>query len=99
MLGQQGNDTLTSAAGASGAILTVNVTALAARRRAREFEADATSLDLLRRAGYPPQAAVGFWERYARARTATGQRNGRWWQAHPPDTERVRRLQQLAAAR
>jgi predicted Zn-dependent protease len=99
VLGQQGNDPLTSAAGASGAILTVNVTALAARRRAREFEADATSLDLLRRAGYPPQAAVGFWERYARARTATGQRNGRWWQAHPPDTERVRRLQQRAAAR
>ena len=98
-LSQQENGALTSAAGASGTVLTVNVTALAARRRAREFEADATSLDLLRRAGYPPQAAVEFWERYARARTAAGQRNGRWWQAHPPDTQRVRRLQQLAAAR
>ncbi len=99
VMSQQGNDTLTSAAGASGAILTVNVTALAARRRAREFEADATSLDLLRRAGYPPQAAVEFWERYALARTISGQRKGSWWQAHPPDAERVRRLQHLADAR
>lgn len=99
VLSQQENDVLTSAAGASGAILTVNVTALAARRRVREFEADATSLDLLRRAGYPPQAAVAFWNRYALARAAAGSRNGSWWQAHPPDAERVRRLQQLAAAR
>ena len=98
-LGQQENDLLTAAAGASGTVLTVNVTALAARRRAREFQADATSLDLLRRAGYPPQAAVEFWNRYALARAAAGYRNGSWWQAHPPDAERVHRLQQRAAAR
>lgn len=99
ILTHQGNDTLTAASGAGGAVLTVNLTALAARRRAREFQADATSLDLLRHAGYPPQAALEFWDRYAQARAAAGYLNGRWWQSHPPDAERVRRLQQLAAAR
>ena len=99
ILTHQENDTLTAVAGASGAVLTVNLTALAARRRTREFEADATSLGLLRRAAYPPQAAVEFWDRYAQARAAAGYLNGRWWQSHPPDAERVRRLQQLADAR
>lgn len=99
LLAHAGNDEATALALAGGAVLTVNVTALAAQRRAREIEADGLSLDLLRRAGYPALAAVEFWERYAVVRKAHGLASGRWWQSHPPDAERVRRLRELAAGR
>lgn len=84
---------------AGGCCVTFNLTALAARRREREFEADRLSLDLLRRAGYPAAAAVTFWERYAAVRLANGQTGGRWWQSHPADTGRVQRLQKMAESR
>jgi predicted Zn-dependent protease len=99
ILTHQGTDAGPAAALATGAVLTVNVTALAARRRAREAEADRLSLDLLRQAGYPPQAAVDFWERYAVARLATGHRSGNWWQSHPADHERISRLRRMTATR
>ncbi len=84
---------------ASGAVFTVSLTALTARQRDQEFEADRLSLDLLRRAGYPPQAAVAFWERYAAHRAGHGLGGRGWWKAHPPDAERVRRLRDMTADR
>ena len=84
---------------ASGAVLTISLTILTARQREQEYEADRVSLDLLRRAGYAPKAAVDFWERYAAHRAGHGLGQGGWWKEHPPDAERVRRLQQMTGDR
>ena len=96
---RQGRETGSAAALAAGSVLTVNLTALAARRRARETEADRISLGMMRLAGYPPQAAVDFWERYSATRLAHGHSSGHWWQSHPADSERIRRLRLMVAAR
>lgn len=84
---------------AAGAVLTVSSTALAARQRDQEFEADRVSLDLLRRAGYPAPASAAFWERYAAHRASHGLGHGGWWKSHPPDAVRLRRLREMAAGR
>ena len=83
---------------ASGAVIAVSLTILTARQRAQEYEADQVSLRFLSRCGYPPQAAVDFWERYAINRAGLGFESGHWWQDHPPDEIRVQRLQALASA-
>lgn len=102
IIAAQDGETGTALGVAAGAVLTISMTGLTARQRAQEHDADRVSLDLLRRAGYPPQAAVDFWERYAAHRTGLGLGlglgRGSWWKAHPPDAERVRRLRELAAA-
>jgi predicted Zn-dependent protease len=99
ILAHEGTDDAGALAFAGSAVLTVNVTALAARRRDREFEADRLSMELLRKAGYPASAAGDFWERYAAVRRTQGRSGGRWWQSHPADAERVRRLRTMAASR
>ena len=99
VIAAQDGETGTASGVASGTILTVSLTALTARRREQEYEADRVSLDLLRRAGYPTQAAVTFWDRYADHRAGHGLGGGGWWKAHPPDAERVRRLRKMAAGR
>lgn len=99
VIAAQEGDTGTALSVASGAVLTVSLTTLTARQREQEYEADRISLDLLRRAGYPLQAAVDFWERYATQRARHSLGAGGWWKAHPPDAERVRRLRELAAGR
>jgi predicted Zn-dependent protease len=99
VLAGRDGDTGTALGAASGEILTVSMTALTARQRAQEFEADRVSLDLLRRAGYPPAAAVRFWQRYAAARAGYGLGGGHWWTSHPPDAVRVQRLQEAASSR
>lgn len=99
VLATQDGDTVTAAGVASGAVLTFSLTALAARQREQEFEADRLSLDLMRRAGYAPGSAVSFWERYAAARARHGLGQGGWWKAHPPDAARVHLLRQLAVSR
>ena len=55
-----------------------------------EKEADLLARDLLRRAGYDPQAAAGFWQRYAAARP--NRPRPRWLSAHPSDNARVQYL-------
>jgi predicted Zn-dependent protease len=99
VLAAQGNDASTALGSASGAILTISLTALTARQRDQEYEADRVSLDLMRRAGYSPEAAVRFWQRYTTARTRLGLGKAHWWKSHPPDTLRVLRLQEAAAPR
>ena len=99
VLAAQGNDASTALGSASGAVLTVSLTALTARQRDQEDEADRVSLDLMRRAGYSPEAAVRFWQRYTTARARLGLGKAHWWKSHPPDALRVQRLQDAAAAR
>lgn len=98
VIAAQNGDTGTALGTASGAALTISLTALTARQREQEYEADRVSVELLRRAGYPPQAAADFWQRYAAHRAGHGLGHGRWWKSHPPDAERVRRLRAAAAA-
>ena len=93
----QSSDPTTASAAATAALFSVSLTALTARQREREFAADLASLDLLRRAHYPPSAAVHFWQRYAAARALQGLGKPHWWLPHPPDAERLRRLR-LAAS-
>lgn len=92
------HDPGTASAVAGGLFLTVSSTALAARQRDQELEADAVSLDLLRRAGYPPSAAPEFWTRYTSTRSEQKLGKGGWWLPHPPDIIRLRRLRELTAA-
>lgn len=99
LLTRQDIDSAPALGTASGAVLTLSLTTLTARQRQQEYEADQVSLDLLRRAGYPPQAAVRFWERYAALRAKSGLGASKWWKAHPPDTDRVQRLRRAAATR
>jgi predicted Zn-dependent protease len=97
VLAAQGHDAGTALGTASGAVLTLSLTALTARQREDEGEADRVSLDLMRRAGYSPQAAVRFWQRYTTARARLGLGKAHWWKSHPPDALRVQRLQDAAA--
>lgn len=83
----------------TGAVFTVSLTALTALtayHRAQESAADAMSVSLLTRAGYPAHSAADFWELYTAGRKAEGRNGGGWWKSHPPDAERVRRLRELA---
>ncbi len=89
------HDPGTATALAGGLFLTVSSTVLAARQRGQELEADAVSLDLLRRAGYPPSAAPEFWTRYTSTRSDQKLGKGGWWLPHPPDLTRLRRLREL----
>ena len=77
------------------ALFTLTLTTLPAFARQQEFHADRLSLDLLRRAAYPLQSALQFWQRYAAHRASLGLGQAHWWKAHPPDAERLRRFQQL----
>lgn len=89
-------DGWTSAAAGTGAVLTISLTGLTAYQRAQEFEADAKSVTLLTRAGYPAHSAADFWEHYTANRKAAGRTGAGWWKTHPPDAGRVRRLRELA---
>ncbi len=92
ILSHQNTDASTAVGIAAGTTITLSSTALTARQREQEFEADRVSLNLLRRAGYPPRAALDFWKRYAAHRAARGLGKGTWWNAHPSDTARLQSL-------
>lgn len=83
----------------TGAVFTISLTGVTAFHRAQEFEADAASIAVLRRAGYPDGSAADFWEHYESGRAAEGRSGGGWWSSHPPDAERIRRLREAAAAK
>lgn len=97
-LTQSGMDPGAAAAVGAGAGLTFSSTVLTAGHREQEYEADRVSLNLLRRAGYPPAGAVHFWERYAAARARHGLGKGSWRKTHPPDAARLERLRELSVS-
>ncbi len=59
--------------------------------RVHESEADYIGLRYAARAGYDPRASVTFWRKMAAA--ATGPRPPKWLSTHPPERDRIARLE------
>ena len=63
--------------------------------RGQESEADQLGLIYMARAGYDPEAAVGFWQRFADYNKQAGAANVPvFLRTHPLDETRIRQLQQ-----
>jgi predicted Zn-dependent protease len=63
--------------------------------RAQESEADHIGLIYMARAGYDPQAAVQFWQRFAQYNAQRGANNTpAFLRTHPLDETRIKQLQQ-----
>lgn len=61
--------------------------------RSNESEADKLGLIFMAMAGYNPETAVGFWERMASAKAASGQPE--FLSTHPSDARRITDIQRL----
>lgn len=62
--------------------------------REQEARADQIGLIYMARAGYPPEAAVEFWRRFAEHNRQRGGTRGLWFlRTHPLDEERIANLQ------
>lgn len=61
--------------------------------RKQESEADKIGLFYMARAGYNPEAAIGFWQRFSSA--GKGSSTPWFLRTHPVDTDRIAQLQQL----
>jgi predicted Zn-dependent protease len=63
--------------------------------RKQESEADHLGVIYMARAGYEPEAAVGFWERFAAYNRQRGGGAGLWFlRTHPLDDVRLRQLKE-----
>jgi metalloendopeptidase OMA1, mitochondrial len=63
--------------------------------RAQESEADRIGLLYMARAGYDPEAAIGFWQRFASHNHAQGgSATPAFLRTHPLDTVRIQQIQQ-----
>lgn len=64
--------------------------------RSQEAEADHIGLLYMARAGYDPEAAVGFWQRFAEFNKKAGGGETPWFlRTHPLDEDRIANLKQL----
>jgi len=64
--------------------------------RSQESEADKMGLFYMARAGYDPEAAVAFWQRFAEyAKQAGGSGTPVWLRTHPDDGTRIKQLKEL----
>lgn len=63
--------------------------------RSTEAEADEIGLQYMARAGYPPEAAIGFWERFGEYNRARGGDTAWFLRTHPTDQQRVANLRRL----
>jgi predicted Zn-dependent protease len=63
--------------------------------RMQESEADHIGLIYMARAGYPPDEAVGFWERFAEYNRKRGNRPSPFLSTHPADEKRIADLRAL----
>jgi len=63
--------------------------------RLHESEADEMGLFYIARAGYDPQAAVEFWQRFSEYNQQAGGGGPSFLSTHPVDSVRIRQLQQL----
>ena len=64
--------------------------------RKQESEADEIGIIYMARAGYQPQAAVDFWQRFSSYNSANGGGGTPWFlSTHPVDADRVAHLKQL----
>jgi predicted Zn-dependent protease len=63
--------------------------------RTQESEADYIGLLYMARAGYDPQAAVAFWERFAAFNEQAGGSEGVWFlRTHPVNQTRIKQIQE-----
>jgi predicted Zn-dependent protease len=62
--------------------------------REQESEADLMGLIYMTQAGYPPEAAVEFWERFADFNRRQGGAEPWFLRTHPLDEQRIKQLQQ-----
>jgi len=62
--------------------------------RAQESEADHIGLIYMARAGYDPEQAVAFWERFAEFNKQKGGKGYAFLQTHPTDETRIAQLKQ-----
>lgn len=66
--------------------------------RDQELEADRIGLRLMKRAGYNPSAAIGFWKRFAEYNQSRGGgRPPEFLSTHPVDTRRIQQVEELVA--
>jgi metalloendopeptidase OMA1, mitochondrial len=63
--------------------------------RAQESEADQIGLIYMARAGYDPEAAVGFWQRFAAYSQQQGGGGPAFLRTHPTDEKRIQHLKTL----
>lgn len=63
--------------------------------RMQEAEADEIGLIYMARAGYNPEAAVGFWQRFGEFNRSAGANTPWFLRTHPTDTQRVENLKAL----
>ena len=63
--------------------------------RLQEAEADEIGLTYMARAGYDPEAAVGFWQRFGEYNRAAGANTPWFLRTHPTDDQRVQNLKSL----
>lgn len=63
--------------------------------RMQEAEADEIGLTYMARAGYDPEAAVGFWQRFGEYNRAAGASTPWFLRTHPTDEQRVQNLKAL----
>lgn len=63
--------------------------------RMQESEADEIGLQYMARAGYPPSAAVAFWQRFGEYSRAQGGDTAWFLRTHPTDQKRVENLKRL----
>ena len=61
--------------------------------RAQESEADHIGLIYMTRAGYEPEAAVQFWERFSAFNQKQGGNTPAFLRTHPTDATRIEQLQ------
>jgi predicted Zn-dependent protease len=62
--------------------------------RGQESEADHIGLIYMARAGYDPEAAVGFWQRFSDHTRTRGGGTPAFLRTHPLDTVRIQQIQQ-----
>ncbi|HEX7862306.1 MAG TPA: M48 family metallopeptidase [Verrucomicrobiae bacterium] len=67
--------------------------------RKQESEADRIGLHYMARAGYNPEAAVGFWQRFSAYNESKGGKGGpAFLRTHPVDEVRIRQIQEWLPA-
>jgi metalloendopeptidase OMA1, mitochondrial len=60
--------------------------------RVQESSADRIGLNYMARAGYDPEAAVAFWERFAEYSRERGSGGPVWLRTHPADEQRIQQI-------